>query len=166
MRRKGRRDAETRSASRKRYPCEVSPGWAFTYSVGKGWTVWAPVGVRMPGCDLVQPDIVVVRREDRHIIHDRCINGVPALIVEVLSPSPPETGETIKRTAYARVGMPEYWIVRPASRDVVRCTSPDRVAGNFLQTTLIAVDGTLTSPTLPFNAPVAGFFAGSPDETV
>lgn len=133
---------------------------------GKGWTVWAPVGVRMPGCDPVQPDIVVVRREDRHIIHDRRINGVPALIVEVLSPSNPETDETIKRAAYARAGVPEYWIVRPASRDVILCTSPDPITGNFLQTALIAADGTLTSPTLPFSAPVAGFFAGSPDETV
>ncbi|WP_374711144.1 Uma2 family endonuclease [Roseiflexus sp.] len=85
---------------------------------GKAWTVWAPVGVRMPGCDPVQPDIVVVRREDRHIIHDRRINGVSALIVEVLSSSNPETDKTIKRAAYARAGVPEYWIVRPASRAV------------------------------------------------
>ncbi len=103
---------------------------------------------------------------DRHIIHDRRINGVSALIVEVLSPSNPETDETIKRSSYARAGVPEYWIVRPASRDVILCTSPDPITSAFLHTELIAVDGTLTSPSLPFSAPVTGFFAGSPDETV
>src|SRR5262245_55349241 len=53
---------------------------------GFGIVAFAPIGLLMPGCDPVQPDIVVVRNEDRGIIYDRRINGVPALIVEVLSP--------------------------------------------------------------------------------
>ncbi|ABU58855.1 Uma2 family endonuclease [Roseiflexus castenholzii] len=134
--------------------------------LGIGLTAWAPIGVRMPGCDPVQPDIVVVRNEDRSMIYDRRINGVPALIVEVLSPSNPETDTEIKRAAYARAGLPEYWIVRPAERDVLVCTRPDSVVGDFLEVFTIAPDGTLLSPTLPFRAQVAGFFAGSPDETL
>jgi Uma2 family endonuclease len=39
----------------------------------------------MPGCDPVQPDIVVVRTADLDSFHDRHMYGVPALLVEVLS---------------------------------------------------------------------------------
>ena len=53
---------------------------------GIGSTLWAPIGVFMPGCDPVQPDVLVIRAEDRHVFRDRRIFGVPALIVEVVSP--------------------------------------------------------------------------------
>lgn len=132
---------------------------------GVGLTTWSPIGLLMPGCDPVQPDVVVVRSEERGMIYDRRINGVPALIVEVLSPSNAEKDTEIKRAAYARAGLPEYWIVRPAERDVIVLSRPDP-AGLFLQATTVAPDGDLSSPTLPFVAAVAGFFAGSPDETL
>jgi Uma2 family endonuclease len=54
-----------------------------------GLTIWAPVGVFMPGCDPVQPDLIVIRTEGLGIIGERHIEGVPALLVEVLSPSNP-----------------------------------------------------------------------------
>lgn len=127
---------------------------------------FAPIGLLMPGCDPVQPDIVVVRMADRGMIYDRRINGVPALIVEVLSPSNAEKDTEIKRAAYAHAGVPEYWIVRPTERDVLVLTQPDGTLGTYLQATTIAQANDLASPTLPFRAVVASFFAGSPDETV
>jgi Uma2 family endonuclease len=133
---------------------------------GVGFTAWAPIGLLMPGCDPVQPDIVVVRMEDRGMIYDRRINGVPALIVEVLSPSNAEKDTEIKRAAYARAGLPEYWIARPTTRDVLVLSQPDPSSGLYLQTTTVAPDSELASPTLPFRAAIAAFFAGSPDETV
>ena len=66
---------------------------------GVGLVAFAPIGLLMPGCDPVQPDIVVVRSEDRGMIYDRRINGVPALIVEVLSPGNAEKDTAIKRAA-------------------------------------------------------------------
>ena len=133
---------------------------------GIGLTTWSPIGLIMPGCEPVQPDIVVVRMEDVGMIYDRRINGVPALIVEVLSPSNAEKDTEIKRAAYARAGLPEYWIIRPAERDVLVLTEPDPALGTFLHTSHMTPDGELASPTLPFQAAVAGFFAGSPDETM
>ncbi|MCU0490904.1 MAG: Uma2 family endonuclease [Chloroflexaceae bacterium] len=133
---------------------------------GIGFVSFAPIGLLMPGCDPVQPDIVVVRSEDTGIIYDRHINGVPALIVEVLSPSNAEKDTEIKRAAYARAGVPEYWLVRPAERDVLVLSQPDPNAGLYLQTTPIPPASELVSPTLPFRAVIAAFFAGSPDETV
>ena len=131
-----------------------------------GLTAWSPIGLLMPGCDPVQPDIVVVRSAERDMIYDRRINGVPALIIEVLSPSNAEKDTEIKRAAYARAGLPEYWIVRPAERDLLLLSRPDPASGLYLQAANVAPDGELVSPTLPFRAAIAGFFAGSPDETL
>lgn len=133
---------------------------------GIGIVAFAPIGLLMPGCDPVQPDIVVVRAEDRGMIYDRRINGVPALIVEVLSPGNTEKDTAIKRAAYARAGLPEYWIVRPAERDVLVLAEPDPALGDYLHTITFGQSKELISATLPLRAAVANFFAGSPDETV
>mgnify|MGYP001080075773 CR=1 FL=1 len=132
---------------------------------GIGITLWSPLGLFMPGCDPVQPDIIVIRTENLHIIHDRRITGIPALLVEVLSPSNPTQDTETKRKAYARAGVPEYWIVRPASRDLLLCTQPDAALGDYAGSDLIAPDGTLVSPTLPVRTPIARFFADAPDTT-
>jgi len=134
------------------------PGIAFIFS--------APVGLFMPGCDPVQPDIVAVLAEDRDILHDRRIRGIPALIVEILSPSNPEQDLQVKLAAYARAGVPEYWVFRPAERDALVHSQPEPATGRYLQVTHVPAEGTLTSPTLPFTAAIATFFAGAPDTTL
>ncbi len=132
---------------------------------GIGITLWSPLGLFMPECDPVQPDIIVIRTENLHIIHDRRITGIPALLVEVLSPSNPTQDTETKRKAYARAGVPEYWIVRPASRDLLLCTRPDAALGDYASSDLITPDGTLVSPMLPVRTPIARFFADAPDTT-
>ncbi|HLY64402.1 MAG TPA: Uma2 family endonuclease, partial [Chloroflexota bacterium] len=64
-----------------------------------GLLFFAPLGVFMPGCDPVQPDLFVLRTEDTVILRDGRVHGVPALIVEVLSPSHPDYDLRIKRQA-------------------------------------------------------------------
>ncbi len=135
-------------------------------SVGVGVTLWSPIGLFMPGCEPVQPDLIVIRSTDISIIHDRRIFGVPALIIEVLSPSNADKDTDTKRKAYARAGLPEYWIVRPSSRDVLVCTGPDAALGDYTQSQLVAPDAELVSPTLPLRVAVDTFFAGAPDTTV
>lgn len=131
-----------------------------------GVTIWSPIGVFMPGCDPVQPDILVIRNHDLGIINERRVNGVPALLVEVLSLSNPEQDLEIKRDAYARAGVPEYWIVRPAERDAFVYSQPDTTQGSYAAFEHVTPEGELTSATLPFRAPVADFFAGAPDTTL
>ncbi|HZB96390.1 MAG TPA: Uma2 family endonuclease [Herpetosiphonaceae bacterium] len=133
---------------------------------GVGFTFLAPIGVFMPGCDPVQPDVVVVRATDRVMFQERHIVGVPALLVEVLSPSNAEQEMQVKRDAYARAGVPEYWMVRPATRDVVVCSRPDVASGEYLRSDYVAPDDELVSPTLPVRTAVAAFFAGAPDTTL
>ena len=130
---------------------------------GVGLTTWSPIGLFMPGCDPVQPDIVVVHTSNLDIIYDRRISGIPALLVEVLSPANAENDLYIKRRAYAQAGVPEYWIVRPAERDMLVCSQPDTAMGDYVQTDHISPDGELISPTLPVHTPIAGFFADAPD---
>ena len=133
---------------------------------GLAYAISAPVGVLMPGCDPVQPDFLLVRQDRAAIIHDRRIRGVPDLIAEVLSPTNPEQDIELKRRAYARAAVPEYWIVRPATRDVLVCWQPDATLGGYAQVRLVAPDAELISPTLPLRVVVADLFSGAPDSTL
>ena len=129
---------------------------------GVGETLWSPIGVFMPGCDPVQPDLLVVQAADRAIIQDWGIEGVPSLMIEVLSPSNPTSDTQIKRGAYARAGVPEYWIVRPTTRDILVGSQPDTAMGDYTQSVLVDYDAILVSPTLPIQTPVAVCFPPDP----
>lgn len=133
-------------------------------SLGRGVTLWSPIGVFMPGSHPVQPDLLVVLADDFGIIDDRRVAGVPALLVEILSPSTAEYDREVKREAYARAGVPEFWLVHPDTQEVTVYSKPDMSAGTYLQVTQIPSDGELVSPTLPFRAMIATFFADIVDE--
>lgn len=132
---------------------------------GAAYVFFAPTGVFMPGCDPVQPDLVVTRREGVNIGTDTRYHGIPALLVEILSPSNDEYDLVVKREAYARAGVPEYWIVRPRERDVLMYADPDTATGQYGRTAPVPPDGELAALTLPFRAPLAAFFADAPDAT-
>ncbi len=133
---------------------------------GHAYAVSGPVGVFMEHCEPVQPDYIVVRMDRTSIINNGRINGIPDLIVEVLSASHPHLDTTVKRAAYARAGVPEYWIVRPATRDLMVYSQPEPDFGDFAHSMLVPADGMLESPTLPISKLIADFFAGSPDTTL
>lgn len=133
---------------------------------GWGHANTAPVGVFMPGCDPVQPDFVLVRSERFAIIRDGHVNGTPDLIVEVLSPSNSSQDTIIKRRAYARADVPEYWMIRPAQRDVIVCWKPAVNRGDYSREFVVAGDDDPASPTLPVTFSVADLFRGSPDTTL
>ena len=135
---------------------------------GIGTTLWAPIGLFMPGCDPVQPDVLVLRQEDvrPETFRDGHIYAIPALLVEVLSPNHPTHDTRVKREAYAKAGVPEYWIVRPATRDVLVCAQPDNTLADYGRTMLFGPNQELVSPTLPVRLAVAELFANAPDTTV
>lgn len=126
----------------------------------------APIGVIMPGADPVQSDFLLIRTERLSIVaDDGRIRGVPDLIAEVLSPSNQDVDLVIKRAAYARAGVPEYWIVRPASRDVLVCSQPDASLSDFTSVRLFDAHSELVSPTLPIRAAVSDLFEPQPPAT-
>lgn len=85
------------------------------------------------------------------------IRGVPDLVVEIVSPGPISMDRGPKLKAYARFGVPEYWIVDPDdfAVEIYRQSS----AGYELIATFGERDS-ITSQLLPgFALPVASVFA-------
>jgi Uma2 family endonuclease len=126
---------------------------------GLGFVLWAPGGIFMPGARPVQPDFMVLRPEDRALITTERVETIPLLLGEILSPSNANHDLVTKRAAYARAGVPEYWILRPDERDVLVHWEPEPATGLYLQVRHIVPAGELVSPTLPFRAQIAEFFA-------
>ena len=62
------------------------------------------------------PDVMVVC--DRDKIRRDGVHGAPDLVVEVLSPTTARNDKTVKKAAYAKSGVREYWIVDPVNRAV------------------------------------------------
>lgn len=73
----------------------------------------APIDLFLPDADPVQPDLLVLLPEQLALISRRGVEGPPALVVEILSPSNPDHDRIRKRRLYAQAGIPEYWLVDP-----------------------------------------------------
>ena len=86
---------------------------------GHGDVIFAPIDVQFSNYDVVQPDLVVVLKDNR-IITTTKIKGVPDLVVEILSPSTSKRDEGLKKQLYEKSGVPEYWIVDPDEKAVLR----------------------------------------------
>ena len=66
----------------------------------------------------VQPDILVLLNENRHILKpDGYIYGAPDIIIEVLS-SDKKRDKVKKKNLYERAGVKEYFVVDPESREI------------------------------------------------
>ncbi len=66
----------------------------------------------------VQPDVLFIRADKQPAPGAKFFEGVPDLVVEVLSPSTTRTDQSIKFSAYEQAGVPEYWIANPKTRSV------------------------------------------------
>lgn len=66
----------------------------------------------------VQPDVLFIKAENWPGAGVSFYDGVPDLIVEVISPSSIRTDQHIKFNAYEQAGVPEYWIANPKTRSV------------------------------------------------
>ena len=76
--------------------------------------VMAPVDVVLSPVEVRQPDLVMIHLSRMSIYKARGgIEEPPDLVVEILSPSSQKRDKVAKRRAYARFGVPEYWILNP-----------------------------------------------------
>jgi Uma2 family endonuclease len=73
----------------------------------------APVDIIFNPTNVVEPDLVIIGAEKAHIVTARAIEGIPDIVVEILSPGTAERDRYWKRQLYERFGVPEYWIVSP-----------------------------------------------------
>ena len=83
----------------------------FVKSEDKGQVFTAPLDVSLNEQNIFQPDILFIRKDNLSIIGEKMIEGVPDLIVEVLSPSSAYHDLRTKFRVYERSGVQEYWIV-------------------------------------------------------
>jgi Uma2 family endonuclease len=71
----------------------------------------APIDLILTERDVFVPDLVVVC--DPSHISKRGIEGPPALVVEILSPSTRGQDRGMKARRYAELGVQHYWVVDP-----------------------------------------------------
>lgn len=127
---------------------------------GVGQLFGVPLDVVLSDHDVVAPDIILIAADQTEILTDKNVQGPPALVVEVLSPSTRRRDIGIKRQLFDRAGVREYWIV---DGKLDRVEIHRRDAGSRLCpiVQIAAADvGVLTTPILPgFAFPLNRLFA-------
>jgi Uma2 family endonuclease len=89
----------------------------FLRQSGNGAAFPPRVDVLFGPYDIVQPDIVVIRRERLGIYQpEGVVEGPPDIVVEVTSPCTFRIDHVRKMALYASSGVPEYWIANPDRR--------------------------------------------------
>ena len=122
----------------------------------------APYALILSEGNTVEPDLLYVSAARRHIITDRGCEGIPDLVVEILSPSNRAHDLAVKRELYARHGVPEYWTMDPYRETVLALTEPavNDGVGEYATEALYQIGDTLTTDRIPGLAiAVADIFA-------
>jgi Uma2 family endonuclease len=93
--------------------------WSYVQEQNLGEVLFAPCDLVIePGATPVQPDILFVSKDRLHLITEENIEGVPDLLVEILSPGNPRHDRVTKFNLYEQSGVPEYWIVDPEAHTI------------------------------------------------
>ena len=79
----------------------------------RGRLFLSPFDVVFSFHDVVEPDLVFVAPDQLDILTAKNIQGTPALVIEILSPSTRTRDREVKRRLYERAGVREYWLVDP-----------------------------------------------------
>lgn len=73
----------------------------------------APTDVKITETNTVEPDIFFISNDQLSIIKENRIEGVPDIVIEILSPSTGYYDLRTKYDIYENAGVKEYWIVDP-----------------------------------------------------
>ncbi len=95
---------------------------------------------------VVQPDLVYVSKERAGIVTALNIQGVPDLVVEILSEGTMLRDRREKFRLYERAGVPEYWIVDQEEDTVFVYRLRE---GRYPDPVVLQKTDSLTSPLLP-----------------
>jgi len=118
----------------------------------------APIDVVLAPGTVFQPDLVLVREENRTILQD-VVRGVPDFVAEVLSASTARRDKGVKMAAYARFGVRECWIVSDENQ-TVEAYRLEATGGTYRLAETCRPGSTATTPLLPGLAlDVAALFA-------
>ena len=109
--------------------------------------LFAPMDLYIDNKNVFQPDLIYIKKRNRGIVTDRGVEGVPDIVVEVISPSNIFTDRNIKKKTYLKMGVGEFWIVDPANQtlEIYRSDQEDPETPSLY----IIEKGKVTSATLP-----------------
>jgi Uma2 family endonuclease len=115
---------------------------------GTGQVFLSPFDVIFTEWDVVEPDLLFIAADQTHILTNANVQGSPALVVEILSPSTRKRDQGIKRELFDRAGVREYWLVDP-ERDIVRAFRRE-TDGSFVEAPRLTESAeSLTTPLIP-----------------
>ncbi|MCZ8355168.1 MAG: Uma2 family endonuclease [Cyclobacteriaceae bacterium] len=86
------------------------------HTVNFGEVFYSPIDLILSESIVLQPDLVFISNKKKEIITNRGIEGIPDLIVEVISPSNSYIDRVTKKEIYTTHGIPELWLVDPQSK--------------------------------------------------
>lgn len=86
-----------------------------------GSAIVAPFSVQLWDGKYREPDIVYMLPEHAAREKETYWEGAD-LVMEVISPDDPSRDTVVKRREYAQAGIPEYWLVDPASAEIAVLT--------------------------------------------
>lgn len=108
----------------------------------------APFDVVLSRFDVVEPDLIFLAHSRAHLLNEKNLQGAPDLAIEILSPSTRSRDERLKRDAYERTGVDEYWLIDP-DEDAIVIYRRGRQGLDEPQRLLKSSGLTLTTPLLP-----------------
>lgn len=82
----------------------------------RGEVLNAPLDTTFGDITVVQPDLLYVSGEQQNMVKETRIDGPPALIVEVISPSSRRKDRIQKMQLYQKAGVQHYWLVDPGEK--------------------------------------------------
>jgi Uma2 family endonuclease len=82
-----------------------------------GEIFYAPIDTYLDDLNFYQPDLVFVSEAQKEILSEGgLIEGVPDLVIEILSPSTGKYDRGSKMRVYEQHGVKEYWIIDLANK--------------------------------------------------
>lgn len=106
----------------------------------------SPIDVVFSTHNVVQPDILFVRKENTGEVYGAFVKITPDLVIEILSISNRKHDEVRKLKLYDRFNVPEYWIVDPED-NVVKIYRRRKTGLTLVET--VDEDQAIASPLLP-----------------
>ena len=78
----------------------------------------SPTDIILDLNNIVQPDILFISNEKKHLIQKKGIFGSPDLIIEIISPSSKYRDTYTKKALYEKFRIQEYWLVDPYMKGI------------------------------------------------
>jgi len=73
--------------------------------------VFAEIDVHFDEENILRPDVIFIKNENKKIIGEKWIEGAPDIVVEIVSPASSGRDFVEKKQLYEKVCVKDYWIV-------------------------------------------------------